>query len=65
MARLVALKNGALGYWMKKLLNNNILSPVLTESHFNALNRRLNIVLAAILVCIQDNGEEIVLVPDT
>lgn len=64
MARLVVLKDGALSTWLKKLLKNHILPPVLYDKHYKALNRRLNIVLAAILVCFQDNGREAVLVSD-
>lgn len=65
VARLVALKNGALSSWLKKLLDNNILAPVINDSYYTALNRRLNIVLATILVCFQDHGEEVVLANET
>ncbi|CAH1401373.1 unnamed protein product [Nezara viridula] len=64
VARLVVLKDGALSSWLKKLLKNHILTPVLYDKHYKALNRRLSIVLAAIFVCFQDNGREAVLVSD-
>ncbi|XP_014252220.1 glycosaminoglycan xylosylkinase-like [Cimex lectularius] len=59
---LASLRDGQLSNWLEVLLSSSPLSPVLTKEHFEALDRRVNIVLAAILYCINEKGEEEVLV---
>ncbi|XP_042910273.1 glycosaminoglycan xylosylkinase isoform X1 [Parasteatoda tepidariorum] len=52
---------GHLGLSLKSILSLDQLSPVLSQSHYESLDRRLKTVLAAIEVCLDDNGEEKVL----
>ncbi|PRD30716.1 UNVERIFIED_CONTAM: Glycosaminoglycan xylosylkinase [Trichonephila clavipes] len=53
---------GHLGQSLKVLLNWDQLSPVLSQPHYESLDRRLRTILAAIEVCLNENGEEKVLV---
>lgn len=53
---------GHLGQSLKEILDLDQLAPVLSEPHFESLDRRLKTILATIEVCLDDNGEEKVLV---
>ncbi|GIY00772.1 glycosaminoglycan xylosylkinase [Caerostris extrusa] len=53
---------GHLGQSLKVLLNSDQLAPVLSQAHYESLDRRLRTVLATIEVCLNENGEEKVLV---
>uniref|UniRef100_T1HJI1 Fam20C domain-containing protein n=1 Tax=Rhodnius prolixus TaxID=13249 RepID=T1HJI1_RHOPR len=58
---LISLK-GKLGYWLQKLMESCSLAPILTKDHLNAMDRRLNSVLATIMVCIKSKSIDEVLV---
>lgn len=51
-----------LGFSLKELLSFDQLSPVLSEPHLEALDRRLRTVLATVEVCFDEHGEDNVLV---
>lgn len=53
---------GQLGRLLREILDLDELAPVLSEPHFESLDRRLKTILAAIDVCLDENGEEKVLV---
>lgn len=53
---------GHLGQSLKEILDLDQLAPVLSEPHFESLDRRLKTILATIEVCLDENGEEKVLV---
>ncbi|XP_055941575.1 glycosaminoglycan xylosylkinase-like [Argiope bruennichi] len=53
---------GHLGESLKTLLNLDQLAPVLSQPHYESLDRRLRTILATIEVCLNENGEEKVLV---
>ncbi len=52
---------GQLGQSLKSILDLDQLAPVLSDPHFESLDRRLKTILAAIDVCFDENGEEKVL----
>ncbi|KAK9498812.1 hypothetical protein O3M35_003369 [Rhynocoris fuscipes] len=60
---LISLR-GDLSYWLEKLMESNPLNPILTKEHLKAMDRRLNTVLAAIMVCIKSFGINDVLVKE-
>lgn len=50
---------------MRKLLEWSHIAPVITEPHFEALDRRIEILIAAIHVCFDErNGQGNVIVTD-
>lgn len=53
---------GHLGDTLKEILSFDELAPILTQPHYDSLDRRLKTVLATIEVCLEENGEERVLV---
>ncbi|KAG8193632.1 hypothetical protein JTE90_002890 [Oedothorax gibbosus] len=51
-----------LGQSLQSVLDLDELSPVLSRPHYESLDRRLKAVLSAIEVCLDENGEEKVLI---
>ncbi|XP_054710500.1 glycosaminoglycan xylosylkinase-like [Uloborus diversus] len=51
-----------LGVSLRDILNLDQLAPILSQPHYESLDRRLKTIIAAIDVCIEENGEEKVLV---
>ena len=41
---------------MREAMENDIVAPVLTEAHLQALDRRVTIILKTVYKCIQKNG---------
>ncbi|KAK6641654.1 hypothetical protein RUM44_013369 [Polyplax serrata] len=54
--RLHVFSGGALSSSLEKVLKYSHISPVLTDSHLHALDRRLILIFAAIEVCVRENG---------
>ncbi|XP_035212897.1 glycosaminoglycan xylosylkinase-like isoform X2 [Stegodyphus dumicola] len=52
---------GHLGQSLRNILELDQLSPVLASPHYESLDRRLRTILATIEVCVEENGEEKVL----
>ena len=62
--RLLELRSGVLSIVMSAILHHDPISPVLTDPHLNALDRRLENILEAVTECIKTNGEKAVLLTD-
>ncbi|XP_060069797.1 glycosaminoglycan xylosylkinase-like, partial [Ylistrum balloti] len=62
--RLLILQDGVLSEVLRKILNQDPISPVLWKYHYGALDRRLKGILAQVQVCIDRNGLDTVLVKD-
>lgn len=64
-SQLWSLRGGELSNQLSQLMHKSLISPVLTAPHLAAIDRRLDVVLAAIHVCIKErNGQEHVFVID-
>lgn len=62
--RLLILQDGVLSAVLREILKQDPISPVLTEAHLVAVDRRVRGVLAQIQVCIDREGLDTVLVKD-
>ncbi|XP_069793804.1 glycosaminoglycan xylosylkinase isoform X1 [Narcine bancroftii] len=62
--RLNYLKNGVLSTAMRTAMSHDPISPILTDAHLEAMDRRLMSVIATIKQCIEQFGTETVLVED-
>ncbi|XP_055497963.1 glycosaminoglycan xylosylkinase [Leucoraja erinacea] len=62
--RLNYLKNGVLSTTMRTAMSHDPISPVLTDAHLEAMDRRLMSVMATIKQCIEQFGTDTVLVED-
>ncbi|XP_074654697.1 glycosaminoglycan xylosylkinase-like [Tubulanus polymorphus] len=63
--QLLKFTDGLLSSLIRRILADDPISPILTDLHLKALDRRLNMLLSTIQQCIQLNGaEENVLVGD-
>lgn len=59
------LRGKVLGKMMRQLLEWSHIAPVITEPHFEALDRRIEILIAAVHVCFDErNGQQNVIVTD-
>lgn len=64
LRRLRELTDGVLSHVLRQVLATDPLAPLLTDSHYEAIDRRLAIVLHYIDDYIGDTGVEAVLVSD-
>lgn len=55
--RLLLFTGGKLSETVKELSRNDLASPLVTESHYKAVDRRLLLVLSAIEICRQKKGK--------
>ena len=62
--RLLVVQDGILGEVLKSVLDQDPISPVLTDLHIQAIDRRLKYVLEVVQDCIQKLGTERVLLCD-
>ncbi|XP_061169681.1 glycosaminoglycan xylosylkinase-like [Saccostrea echinata] len=62
--RLLTLSDGILSQVLRNVLKQDPISPILTEEHYQALDRRLKIVLEKIKTCLDNKQENRVLVRD-
>ncbi|ELU15405.1 hypothetical protein CAPTEDRAFT_19398 [Capitella teleta] len=62
--RLQLLQEGILSDVLKSIMKQDPLSPLLTEAHFKAMDRRLIDILNIIDKCILNHGEDYVIVKD-
>ncbi|XP_051867813.1 glycosaminoglycan xylosylkinase [Pristis pectinata] len=63
-SRLNYLKNGVLSTAMRTAMSHDPISPILTDAHLEAMDRRLMSVIATIKQCIEQFGTDTVLVED-
>ena len=61
MFRLLILQDGILSEVLKSILDQDPISPVLTDLHLEALDRRLKYVIDVIKGCIERMGSQNVL----
>lgn len=47
---------------LRKATENDPVSPVLSDPHFKAIDRRLKIIVSTVNKCLEDHGEERVLI---
>lgn len=47
---------------LRKATENDPVSPVLSDPHFKAIDRRLKIIINTVNKCLEDHGEERVLI---
>ena len=62
--RLALLRDGALSTVLRHILSRDPIVPVLWEPYYAALDRRLSNVLSVIAKCIEEHGQNAVLIPD-
>ncbi|XP_072130427.1 glycosaminoglycan xylosylkinase [Mobula birostris] len=62
--RLNYLKNGVLSAAMRTAMSHDPISPILTDAHLEAMDRRLMSVITTIKQCIEQFGTDTVLVED-
>ena len=60
--KLTSLRGGILSAVLSEILLSDPISPVLSQPHHHALNRRLATILVVIEKCIDDNGVDPVFV---
>lgn len=58
------LSGNILGTSLETLLESSHITPVLTDAHFEALDRRLLKVYASVLTCIFEHGKQNVFFED-
>lgn len=63
-SRLEMMESGPLGSLLGELSSQDALSPLLTDEHFLAVDRRLSIVMQTIELCAKVRSWDDVLVPD-
>lgn len=65
MYRLLVLQDGILSEVLKSVLSQDPISPIITDLHLQAVDRRLKYVIAVIKDCVQKMGSQNVLLHDS
>lgn len=55
--RLLLLRHGVLSRVLRNVLRQDPIAPILTEEHYQALDRRLEIVLEKIQTCLDNSPQ--------